>query len=103
MTSRRLLKVTAALAPISRVWLSTRPLHPHFIANTTASGRELGLHKAEIMAPITPTHEYLSSLRSLAEPASALQKQGFIIQPLSDDELLLKRRCSGCNKGSMLT
>jgi hypothetical protein len=103
MTSRRLLELTAALAPISRFRLSARSLHPHSVAKTTGSNRELGLLKAEIMAPITATYEYLSRLGSLAEPAEVLQKHGFITQLLSEEELLLKRRCSGCNKGSILT
>jgi RNA exonuclease 1 len=54
------------------------------------------------MAPITATHDYLRRLESLAESAQVLQKHGFITQQLSEEELLLKRRCSGCNKGSAL-
>jgi RNA exonuclease 1 len=51
------------------------------------------------MAPITQSEDYLRRLKYLIDPAETLEKQGFIVRPLTNDELLLKRRCSGCNKG----
>jgi hypothetical protein len=54
------------------------------------------------MAPIVATHEYLYRLGSFAESAQGLQTHGFITQQLNYDDLLLKRRCSGCNKCSLL-
>lgn len=53
------------------------------------------------MAPIAQSEDYLSQLKYLVESAETLEKQGFIMQQLTDDELMLKRRCSGCNKSNI--
>jgi RNA exonuclease 1 len=53
------------------------------------------------MAPIIQTEDYLVRLKNLIEAADVLERHGFITQPLTDDDLLLKRRCIGCNKGNM--
>jgi len=50
------------------------------------------------MAPITCTADYLALLHSLAEPQEVLEKYGFAFQSFNAEELLLKRRCSGCGK-----
>ncbi|KAH3999427.1 hypothetical protein HBI25_123240 [Parastagonospora nodorum] len=50
------------------------------------------------MAPITCTADYLALLHSLAEPREVLEKRGFTFQSFNAEELLLKRRCSGCGK-----
>jgi RNA exonuclease 1 len=51
------------------------------------------------MTTITQSEDYLDWLKSLILCAETLEKQGFIIRPLTNDELMLKRRCAGCNKG----
>jgi hypothetical protein len=51
------------------------------------------------MILITQTEAYLIKLRNLIEPEDALEKHGYIVRPLTDEELLLKRRCLGCGKG----
>ena len=51
------------------------------------------------MAPIMQSENYLSQLKYLVSCTETLEKQGFVIRPLTNDELMLKRRCSGCNKG----
>jgi RNA exonuclease 1 len=50
------------------------------------------------MTLITPSADYLRELREFVEPDKALQKHGFVTQPLTDEELLQKRRCVGCGK-----
>jgi hypothetical protein len=54
------------------------------------------------MTPIIPTRGYLARLWNLIEPTEVLEKHGFVSQPLTDGDLLLKRRCTGCNKGNIL-
>lgn len=49
------------------------------------------------MAPII-TQEYFACLASLVESVEVLKKQAFTTKLLSDEELIEKRRCSGCNK-----
>ncbi|KAF2703979.1 hypothetical protein K504DRAFT_485452 [Pleomassaria siparia CBS 279.74] len=51
-----------------------------------------------MMIPITRTEAYRIRLRNLIEPEDILQKHGYITRPLTEQELLLKRRCLGCNK-----
>jgi hypothetical protein len=53
------------------------------------------------MAPIAQTKDYLTHLRQLIENPDSLEKRGFVTRFLTDEELLLKRRCSGCNKSSL--
>jgi hypothetical protein len=53
------------------------------------------------MAPIAQTKVYLTHLSQLIEHPDALEKRGFVTRFLTDDELLLKRRCSGCNKSNI--
>jgi hypothetical protein len=53
------------------------------------------------MSPITCTADYLALLHSLAEPREVLEKHGFTFQPFNAEELLLKRRCSGCGKSEL--
>jgi hypothetical protein len=54
-----------------------------------------------MMAPIAQTKEYLTHLYQLIEDPDSLDKRGFVTQFLTDKELLLKRRCSGCNKSNL--
>lgn len=51
------------------------------------------------MIHITQTEAYLTKLQNLVAPENILEKHGYITQPLTDEELLLKRRCVGCGKG----
>jgi hypothetical protein len=51
------------------------------------------------MAHIGPTEEYIECLHSLAAPAQVLAKHGFIFEQLDENDLLGKRKCSGCGKG----
>jgi len=55
------------------------------------------------MAPITPTEDYLVCLKSLVEPAEVLEKHAFAIRQLTEEDLLGKRRCSGCGKRENLS
>ncbi|KAF2843693.1 hypothetical protein M501DRAFT_925592 [Patellaria atrata CBS 101060] len=50
------------------------------------------------MAIITQSEAYLVELRNLIEPEDVLRSHGYIIRPLTDEQLLSKRRCLGCNK-----
>ncbi|PSN69728.1 hypothetical protein BS50DRAFT_608518 [Corynespora cassiicola Philippines] len=50
------------------------------------------------MAAIKNSVGYLAELRSLVEHEDVLKKYGYTTQQLSEEELLLKRRCIGCNK-----
>jgi hypothetical protein len=43
--------------------------------------------------------DYLDLLRSHIKAKVVLAQRGFILSPLTQDQLLLKRRCSNCNKG----
>lgn len=52
------------------------------------------------MVVITQTEAYLVQLRSLVETAETLEKHGYVTQPLTDEKLLLKQRCLGCNKSN---
>src|SRR5690349_3854134 len=47
---------------------------------------------------IKNTPEYLSKLHALVLEEETLQKQGYVLQKLSQDELNGKRRCEGCGK-----
>ncbi|KAF1912739.1 hypothetical protein BDU57DRAFT_541469 [Ampelomyces quisqualis] len=47
---------------------------------------------------ITPNEGYIWQLRKLVEPPETLAKNGYIMQPLNDDELFMKKRCLGCGK-----
>ncbi|KAF2022797.1 hypothetical protein EK21DRAFT_82399 [Setomelanomma holmii] len=51
------------------------------------------------MPPITRTDSYLACLATLAVPTDVLRKNGFVVEQLNEEELMLKRRCVGCNKG----
>ena len=51
------------------------------------------------MATIAKTEAYLVNLKSLVESEDTLSQNGYVIQPLTDTELLQKQRCSACNKG----
>jgi hypothetical protein len=42
--------------------------------------------------------EYVEMLRSLVHSPDMLSKHGYIVQPLSQQELEGYKRCSGCNK-----
>jgi hypothetical protein len=50
------------------------------------------------MAPIPCTEQYFAYLACLVEPAEVLEKHSFITRQLTEEELLGKRRCSGCGK-----
>ncbi|KAF1969770.1 hypothetical protein BU23DRAFT_512655 [Bimuria novae-zelandiae CBS 107.79] len=50
------------------------------------------------MEAIVQSEDYLTQLRVLMEPKENLKQHGFITQPLTEEELLLKRRCLGCKK-----
>jgi hypothetical protein len=47
---------------------------------------------------ITLSEDYLKQLQVLVEPKENLRQHGFATKPLTDEELLLKRRCLGCGK-----
>jgi RNA exonuclease 1 len=50
------------------------------------------------MTLIEPTEDYIAQLRALVKPPETLAKHGYTMQALTEDELLLKRRCIGCGK-----
>jgi hypothetical protein len=49
---------------------------------------------------IAQSEIYMMQLQLLIEPTGNLRRHGFIMSPLTDEELLLKRRCLGCGKGN---
>lgn len=53
------------------------------------------------MEKIAPSEAYMLQLHSLIEPKDKLRQHGFVTKPLTDEELLLKRRCLGCGKGRL--
>ena len=50
------------------------------------------------MTQIAQTEAYLTELRDLVEPPDVLKSRGYIMQPLTFEELLLQRRCLTCGK-----
>ena len=52
------------------------------------------------MAPILLTAQYLELLQGFVEDHSKIQQHGYLLRELTADELLSKRRCVGCNKGT---
>ncbi|KAH7413602.1 hypothetical protein DE146DRAFT_638153 [Phaeosphaeria sp. MPI-PUGE-AT-0046c] len=50
------------------------------------------------MGPILQTQQYLSHLLTFAEGDDTLERHGHVTQHLTDEQLLLKQRCSRCNK-----
>ncbi|KAK7179575.1 hypothetical protein DPSP01_003661 [Paraphaeosphaeria sporulosa] len=50
------------------------------------------------MNMVAQSETYMMQLQLLMEPPGDLRRHGFITAPLTDEELLLKRRCLGCNK-----
>jgi hypothetical protein len=53
------------------------------------------------MAFVAPTDGYLLKLRGHIHSQAAMRKSGFVIAPLTEEELLLKRRCEGCRKSKI--
>ncbi|KAH7111748.1 ribonuclease H-like domain-containing protein [Dendryphion nanum] len=50
------------------------------------------------MNTIAQNGPHIIRLKSFVEPQDILTRHGYVIQPLTDEELLLKRRCLGCGK-----
>lgn len=50
------------------------------------------------METIAQSDGYLIQLQLFVEPRGKLSQFGFVTLPLTDEELLLKRRCLGCGK-----
>ena len=50
------------------------------------------------MEIIAKSEAYLLQLQLFIEPKDKLRQHGFVTQPLTDEELILKRRCLGCGK-----
>ena len=48
------------------------------------------------------SEDHLKQLQLLVEPKGNLRQHGFVTKPLTDEELLLKRRCLGCGKCKQL-
>ncbi|KAI9863077.1 MAG: hypothetical protein M1813_003897 [Trichoglossum hirsutum] len=45
-----------------------------------------------------PTYEYNAKLRSFIHSVDALKEGGYVVDPLTDEEILAKRRCENCHK-----
>jgi hypothetical protein len=52
------------------------------------------------MGIIPQNDAYLAALRNLVEPEHVLKRHGFTLQLLTEEELLLKRRCLMCGRGA---
>lgn len=47
-----------------------------------------------------PTYEYNAKLRSFIHSVDALKEGGYVVDPLTDEEILAKRRCENCHSKS---
>jgi RNA exonuclease 1 len=52
------------------------------------------------MATIKQSEAYLAELQNLILSEDVLKKHGYTTHTLTDEELLLKRRCLGCGKSN---
>lgn len=82
--------------PPSSLQVSHLPSHtPHA---TTFIPVEMSASGELLLGPYQTKDAYMKQLQELKQTKEMLEKAGYVMQPLAEDNLAQKRKCSRCHK-----